>query len=216
MAVGEIEVGPKSKGAEIAAEIRARMDARNQARAQRAGEGSGESLFGTVIDAVNPLQHIPGVSSVYQSVTGDGASPIASMAGGFLFGGPMGLMAGAASSFIEIMTGKSPAEHAMALLDTIGEEGVGAGETMLASKSMDPTSGDALLGSATSPRAEHEASILAQANAERRPGFGAEKSTVEYSANIWAGRALADVTDKYDSANRLNTNSAKSTENHSA
>ena len=46
--------------------------------------------FGELLDVVNPLHHIPVVSSVYRSLTGDTISPVASIAGGALYGGPLG------------------------------------------------------------------------------------------------------------------------------
>jgi hypothetical protein len=46
--------------------------------------------FGDVIDIVNPLQHIPIISSIYRKVTGDTIAPAMEIAGGALFGGPLG------------------------------------------------------------------------------------------------------------------------------
>lgn len=53
--------------------------------------------FGDLVDTLNPLQHIPVVSEIYRSITGDGISPHARVAGGGLYGGPVGLMASIAS-----------------------------------------------------------------------------------------------------------------------
>ncbi len=67
-----------------------------------------------VIDIVNPLQHIPIVSTLYRNVTGDEMSPMARLAGDTLFGGPIGA--------------------ALAMLDiaTEGATGKDVGDTMLA------------------------------------------------------------------------------------
>lgn len=46
--------------------------------------------FGDIIDIVNPLQHIPVVSSLYRKMTGDDIAPAMEIAGGALFGGPLG------------------------------------------------------------------------------------------------------------------------------
>jgi hypothetical protein len=46
--------------------------------------------FGDIIDIVNPLQHIPIVSSIYRKITGDTIAPAMEIAGGALFGGPFG------------------------------------------------------------------------------------------------------------------------------
>lgn len=61
----------------------------------RAPEG-GHVSFGDVIDTLNPLQHIPVVGEAYRSMTGDGISPQARIAGGALWGGPLGLVASVA------------------------------------------------------------------------------------------------------------------------
>jgi hypothetical protein len=55
--------------------------------------------FGDIIDIINPLQHIPIVSTVYRKITGDEIGPIARIAGGTLFGGPIG----AASSVVNVL-----------------------------------------------------------------------------------------------------------------
>ena len=46
--------------------------------------------FADLLDVVNPLQHIPVVSTVYRNLTGDTIKPIAQVAGGLLYGGPSG------------------------------------------------------------------------------------------------------------------------------
>lgn len=69
---------------------------RTARREGRAPEG-GQVSFGDLIDTLNPLQHIPVVSEAYRSMTGDGISPQARIAGGALWGGPGGLVASVAS-----------------------------------------------------------------------------------------------------------------------
>lgn len=55
-------------------------------------EVSDEPSFGflDLIDIINPLQHIPIVSQLYQSATGDTMGLVAQIVGGALFGGPVG------------------------------------------------------------------------------------------------------------------------------
>lgn len=75
----------------------AAFDALRTARAEgRAPEG-GNLTFGDLVDTLNPLQHIPLLSEVYRGLTGDGISAHARIAGGALWGGPMGLVASVAS-----------------------------------------------------------------------------------------------------------------------
>ncbi len=49
--------------------------------------------FGDIIDIVNPLQHIPIISNIYRKITGDTIAPAMEIAGGALFGGPLGAVA---------------------------------------------------------------------------------------------------------------------------
>jgi len=73
--------------------------------------------FGDLIDVVNPLQHLPVVGNVYRWLTGDDLSPAARVAGGALYGGPIGL-AGSIGQLIAngIMGGAPDQEVLTALL----------------------------------------------------------------------------------------------------
>lgn len=46
--------------------------------------------FGDFLDLVNPLQHIPVVSALYRSATGDNINPVSRVAGDILYGGALG------------------------------------------------------------------------------------------------------------------------------
>ncbi|TNE32191.1 MAG: hypothetical protein EP349_02265 [Alphaproteobacteria bacterium] len=66
----------------------------------------GEFSFFDLLDIINPLQHIPIVSSFYRNITGDEIKPAARAIGGFLFGGPLGLAAGIVNGAVADATGK--------------------------------------------------------------------------------------------------------------
>lgn len=70
----------------------------------------------TVIDIINPLQHIPVISTMYRHMTGDEISPVARIAGGALYGGPIGLAAGVANAAVEDATGKDIGETMLAMV----------------------------------------------------------------------------------------------------
>ncbi|MFW0777757.1 MAG: hypothetical protein ACN2B6_08580 [Rickettsiales bacterium] len=70
--------------------------------------------FADILDVINPLQHIPGVSTAYRELTGDEVSSGARIAGGALFGGPLGLFASIFSAIIEEHTGGDIGEHLFA------------------------------------------------------------------------------------------------------
>ncbi len=63
------------------------------------------SSFADLLDVINPLHHIPLVSTAYQEFTGDTITTGARIAGGALFGGPIGLFASIANSIFEQETG---------------------------------------------------------------------------------------------------------------
>lgn len=73
--------------------------------------------FEDVLDAINPLQHLPVVSSIYRSESGDGMSIFSRLIGGMLFGGPIGLLAAAVNAGVEAVTGSDIGEHMIAMFD---------------------------------------------------------------------------------------------------
>lgn len=75
-----------------------------------------EFTFGDLIDIVNPLHHIPLVSTVYQSVTGDTIKPAGRIIGGAVFGGFVGAASGIANVIIEEETGKDVAGNVVAFV----------------------------------------------------------------------------------------------------
>jgi hypothetical protein len=72
--------------------------------------------FKDVLDFINPLQHIPIVSSIYRSVTGDVPSTGAKIAGDTLFGGVIGLVGSVFDSIIQQQTGKDIAGNVLAAI----------------------------------------------------------------------------------------------------
>ncbi|AWK88233.1 hypothetical protein [Azospirillum thermophilum] len=78
--------------------------------------------FGDLVDAVNPLQHLPVVSSVYREVSGDNIGLAARLAGGFIFGGPIGLLASAGMAAFESISGDTPLGHLASLADGDGKD----------------------------------------------------------------------------------------------
>jgi len=89
--------------------------------------------FFDLIDIINPLQHIPVISSLYRSITGDEIAPLPRILGGALLGGPIGAGTALANVVVEEATGKDAGEHVMAffqddqgsdepLIATVGEQ----------------------------------------------------------------------------------------------
>ncbi len=82
--------------------------------------------FGDVLDMVNPLQHIPVLNGLYRRLSGDEISMGSRMAGGAIFGGPVGFAAAMVNSMVEDTTGRDVGEHMLAVFWP--EQGQGPGE----------------------------------------------------------------------------------------
>jgi hypothetical protein len=76
----------------------------------------GSFSFHDVLDALNPLQHLPIVGTLYRWITGDEPGDVARIAGDTLYGGPIGFMTGLLSVGLKEETGKDPGETVMAAL----------------------------------------------------------------------------------------------------
>lgn len=72
--------------------------------------------FWDLLDVVNPLQHIPVVSTIYRAITGDKIGAVPRIVGGTLYGGPFGLIGAVANEVVRTDTGQDLGEHAMAFL----------------------------------------------------------------------------------------------------
>lgn len=91
--------------------------AQTQANADFKMFGDDGLSFWDFVDMINPLQHIPVVSTAYRAITGDEIDPASRMAGGTLYGGPIGLAASAFNVILEHGTGKDAGEHVIAWFD---------------------------------------------------------------------------------------------------
>lgn len=63
--------------------------------------------FSEVLDALNPLNHLPGFASSAAPEETHPLTQMTKLAGGFLLGGPLGLAVSAVDSVFEAATGKS-------------------------------------------------------------------------------------------------------------
>lgn len=88
------------------------------ARPDKAAAAKNESgfSFGDFLDIINPLQHIPVVSTIYREITGDECGPVANILGGALFGGLIGLASSAVDAVVEMATGEHIGEHVLSAL----------------------------------------------------------------------------------------------------
>jgi len=82
---------------------------------------SRSEFFENLLDIVNPLQHIPVVSTIYRAITGDEIAAPARLIGGALFGGPVGFASATANMLLEEASGNDLASHALALVGGLGD-----------------------------------------------------------------------------------------------
>jgi hypothetical protein len=72
--------------------------------------------FDDFLDIVNPLQHLPVISSLYRALTHDSIKPVERIAGDTLYGGLWGFVSSVANVAFEKLTGKDFGDTAIALL----------------------------------------------------------------------------------------------------
>ena len=75
------------------------------------------ATFDDLIDIVNPLQHIPIVSTLYRAITGDTIKTFPKIAGDTLYGGVMGFASSMADTIFTKITGKSVGDTALAFAE---------------------------------------------------------------------------------------------------
>lgn len=81
------------------------------------GTGNSETEFGFAdfLDIINPLQHIPVVSTIYRELTGDTIKPALKVIGSAMLGGITGLASGVVDAVVETQTGKDIGQNMLAM-----------------------------------------------------------------------------------------------------
>lgn len=82
---------------------------------RQAATGKAEFGFWDLLDVINPLQHIPVVSTIYRAITGDELKGTARVLGGVLFGGPIGGAVAVFNAIFAETTGRDLGDHALAM-----------------------------------------------------------------------------------------------------
>jgi hypothetical protein len=85
--------------------------------------------FADLLDVINPLQHLPVIGDLYRSITGDTISAPARMAGGAIYGGPIGFVSSLVNTVVEEVTGSDVGGNLLALFSPEG-----AGQTAAAAE----------------------------------------------------------------------------------
>jgi hypothetical protein len=95
----------------------------SSASAQKTNDKDDAFSFWDLVDAINPLQHIPLVNNLYRNLTGDKIGSFARIAGGGLFGGFIGAALGGVNAIVAHETGQDMGE--MAFNVVTGNKGTG-------------------------------------------------------------------------------------------
>ncbi|CAO3415585.1 hypothetical protein [Azospirillum doebereinerae] len=146
----------------------------------------GDMSFWDFLDVINPLQHIPIVSTIYRNVTGDTIQPAARVMGGMLYGGPLGGMAAIANAVVEEAQGKDIPDQIMTALGFEGGDHP-TGSVAVA----DASGGSASAASPADPFAARAASQAADGPAGSPVKLGAATSGSTAEAAGAAGVAAS-------------------------
>jgi len=89
---------------------------------------TGSFSWRDILDVINPLQHIPVISTIYRKLTGDQMGYASRIAGDTLFGGMLGslvssLVSSVVNVFVDSKTGKDIGEHLVAAVQPAATTG---------------------------------------------------------------------------------------------
>jgi hypothetical protein len=73
-----------------------------------------EGFFHHLLDVINPLQHLPVISTIYRAITGEHIGTVERIAGDTLYGGLWGAVSSVADVAFEGITGKSVEDTVLA------------------------------------------------------------------------------------------------------
>ena len=171
----------------------------HDAAAEKALFGAEGLTFDSLLDAINPLHHIPVVGSIYTELTGDKIATGPSVVGGLLFGGVIGAAGSVANAAFEAVTGDSIGGHVMAMIDDEDEAPPGdvtVGQVQLAGAAQDgaadkaPATAQAASATSAGDQASVAAALAAAqpairpatADAGRQPAVAAASQTAAANA----------------------------------
>ena len=86
--------------------------------------------FGDFLDIINPLQHIPVISTLYRHLTGDEIGVPEKVAGDGLYGGVIGLACSLGDALFQEITGKNVGDTVYAMV--MGDDDKSAAPTAIA------------------------------------------------------------------------------------
>ena len=115
------------------------------------GEATAELGFADLLDVINPLQHIPLVGDLYRTLTDDQITAPARVAGGAIFGGPLGFVSGIVNALADEIAGQDFGAAVVAAILGEDKEEPGAAQA-IASNSVPPATQPVLAAAPASPQ----------------------------------------------------------------
>jgi hypothetical protein len=195
----------------------------------RAWQGS-QFGFGDFLDIINPLQHVPVISTLYRMFTGDQIGSLPRLLGGALYGRLMGipsLISSLVNAVVGIATGKDIGEHVFAFIggSLRGSNGgteiqtaqrpptevnLGAEQPYGANATYGPEGASGARMIRLSPGARRGAQAMAAgrldpAREAKTTGGRVVFEPVFMPFQSWSGKAPAEILDLYEQAAQSNS-----------
>ena len=79
----------------------------------------GGSFFSDLLEIINPLQHLPIISTLYRAITGDKIGSFEQVAGDTLFGGVYGAVSSFVNLAVKDLTGEDIGAHILAFAENL-------------------------------------------------------------------------------------------------
>ena len=147
--------------------------------------------FHDLLDIVNPLQHLPVISSIYRWLTGDSIGNLPRVVGDALYGGPMGFVSGLVGVLVKEESGKDIGEHVIATLT--GGDDHSAAATTEAAAPADPSTPATTAAQPTAPATSGSTADSTTASAASASAAAAPASTAPAAAAATAQTPAAPV-----------------------
>ncbi len=151
----------------------------------KADNGDSDFTFDDFLDVINPLQHLPIVSTIYRALTHDTIKPLERIAGDSLYGGLWGFVSSVANVVFEKITGKDFGDTAIALLTGNKDSGTALAATSTAQQ---------VAAANTDTATGAPAKLSALASTGQKSGFDTSSTSVQDStialANAMQARGL--------------------------